>query len=149
MSKKIELEYNPNITIERVYQVLKNHFPECDQSFEGSFTRLKKSFFVHAIVSVKHAPKKQKTIIRIKGGMSFLAFYLFGFILHYMFRGRFLDEVKDALEPELLLNPTTISDNSPIPTPEGGNAGCGCLYLYFVLALCILGAFIMLALSTL
>lgn len=106
MDKKIELGYNPEITIDRVKKVLSMHFPEYSQSTQtwgvnAPFIRLKKSFFVYAIVFVKHNPKKQKTIVGINGNMNPLAVVLFGFILHYVLRGSFLDDVKDVLEREL------------------------------------------------
>ena len=106
MDKKIELGYNSNITIERVQKILSMHFPECNQSLQtwgvnAPFIRLKKSFFVHAIVFIKQKPKKQKTIIGINGNMAPMAFALFGFIWHYGLRGSFIDDVKEAREQEL------------------------------------------------
>ena len=106
MDKKIELGYNPEITIERVQKILSIHFPECNQSLQtwgvnAPFMRLKKSIFVHAIVFIKHKPKKQKTIIGINGGMAPMSIVLFGTILHYVLRGSFIDDVKEALEQEL------------------------------------------------
>lgn len=105
MDKKIEIGYNPEITIERIQKVLCMHFPEYNQSLQrwgvnAPFIRLKKSFFVHAVVFIKQKPKKQKTIIGINGNMAPVAFVLFGFILHYVLRGSFIDDVKQALEQE-------------------------------------------------
>lgn len=102
MDRTIELGYNPDVTIKHIQKVLSLHFPECDQSLQtwgvnAPFIRLKKSFFVHAIVFIKQNPKKQKTIIGINGNMAPMAVYLFGFLLHYLLRGSFLDEVKAAL----------------------------------------------------
>lgn len=106
MDKKIELGYNPEIQIEKIQKILKTHFPEYEQSVQtwgvnAPFVRLKKSFFVHAIVFIKHREKKQKTIIGINGNMAPFAAVCFGFILHYVLRGNFLNDVKDAFEQEL------------------------------------------------
>lgn len=102
MANMIELGYNPEITIEHVQTILKRRFPEYAQSKSMGIVCLKKSFFVHARIQVKHRPKKHKTCIWIDGHMAPLAVVLFGFILHYILRGSFLDDVKDALEQELM-----------------------------------------------
>lgn len=107
MDKKIELGYNPEITIKRIQKILSMHFPECKQSLQtwgvnAPFIRLKKSFFVHVFVFIKQKPKRQKTVVGLNGGMAPMAIVLFGFILHYILRGNFLDEVGEILERELL-----------------------------------------------
>lgn len=106
MDKKIELGYNPDIKIERIQKILEIHFPEYELSVQtwginAPFIRLKKSFFVHALIFIKHSPQKQKTVIGINGNMSPFAVVMFGVILHYILRGSFLDDVKDILEQEL------------------------------------------------
>lgn len=106
MDKKIELGYTPDLNIEKIQKILGTHFPELEQSVQtwgvnAPFITLKKSFFVHAIVFVKQKPKKQKTVIGINGNMAPLAAACFGFILHYILRGNFLNEVRDALEQDL------------------------------------------------
>ena len=82
MDKKIEIGYNPEITIERIQKVLCMHFPEYNQSLQtwgvnAPFIRLKKSFFVHAVVFIKQKPKKQKTIIGINGTSSVCVIWLY------------------------------------------------------------------------
>lgn len=106
MEKKIVLGYNPNLKIKEIQSILITHFPEYGLSvqtwgFNAPFVRLKKSFFVHAVVFIKQQPKKKRTIVGINGNMAPLAVYCFGLILHYILRGNFLNEVKDALEQEL------------------------------------------------
>lgn len=106
MDKKIILNFNPNIKIENLSEILKRRFPEYEQSVQtwglnAPFIRLKKSMFVHAIVFIKHKEKKKQTIIGINGNMAPMAIYLFGFIFHYILRGDFLNNVEDAINQEL------------------------------------------------
>ena len=106
--QKIELGYKPQINVEMIQEILRTHIPEYNQTLQKtwkanqSIVTLKKSFFVHALVLVAQDYKKQKTIISIDGGMEAVAVVLFGFILHYVLRGSFIDDVKEILERELL-----------------------------------------------
>lgn len=104
----IELSYTPTITAEYIQQLLSIHFPECETiaprkawKANTTFTVLEKSFFVHALVYVVQDPKKQKTTISVQGYMHPMAFVLFGYIVHFILRGRFLDEIIDVLKQEL------------------------------------------------
>ena len=106
MEKEIKLNYNPDITLEVVSDILRRKFPEYEQSWQkvsvqGPFIRLKKSMFVHACVFVKQKPKKGKTVIGINGHMSTLAIVCFGFIFHYLLRGSFLSDVANAISEEI------------------------------------------------
>lgn len=107
MDKKIEIRYNKDITLQVISEILKKRFPEYDQSIQtfgvnAPFIRLKKSMFVHVMVFVKQKESKQKTIIGINGGMSSLGALLFGFLMHYIFRGTILNDVETAIKEELI-----------------------------------------------
>lgn len=106
--QKIELGYNPNINLEMIQEILRTHFPEYAQKAQKtwkantSFVTLKKSFFVHALVYVTQDHMKQKTTIAVDGYMEPVALVLFGFILHHVLKGSFIDDVREVLERELL-----------------------------------------------
>lgn len=106
MDKKMTLDYNPTISIGNIAEILTKRFPEYKQKKQtwgvnAPFIILEKSFFVRAIIFIKQRPKKHQTIIGINGGMSPIAFVLFGFFFHCLFRGNFLNEVYSSIQEEL------------------------------------------------
>ena len=95
-----------NSNIDFIEEVAREKFPECkikrqNWGFNSPFLIIRKGFFVRAIVIIKQKEKKGLSVIGINGGMDPLAFYLFGFIIHYVLRGDFLNQVKEAIEEGL------------------------------------------------
>ena len=105
MEKSIKIPYNPSINLEIVANALYRRFPQYEQSapqwsIQGNYIRVKKSFYVHATVFVKHKPKKGLTVIGVNGFYAPLAQLLGGPILHYLLRGTFISDVARAVEEE-------------------------------------------------
>ena len=105
MEKEIILDYMPELTLDRISDILKKRFPEYEQSkqcwcVQGPFLRLKKSLFVHACVFVKQQSQEKRTMIGINGNMSPWAVYCFGIVFHYLLRGSFLADVEKVLIEE-------------------------------------------------
>ena len=102
MTGKIEIEYLESLNIDFIEEVANEQFPECkitrqNWGVNSPFIIIRKGFFVRAIIFIKQKKKKGKTVIGINGSMDPIAIALFGFLLHYLFRGSFLDEVEQAI----------------------------------------------------
>ncbi len=106
MEIELKLPYNPSVSLDSIYNILGNSFPECENlrehSKSGEFLRLKKTHFVQACIFVSHDSDNGYTLIGIDGSMSGFARYLFGSVFHYIFRGSFLIEIKHVLEESFL-----------------------------------------------
>lgn len=106
MEIELKLPYSPSISLDSISNILDNGFPECkivkERNKTGEFIRLKKTFFVHACIYISHNIEKEYTLVGIDGSMSNCAYYLFGSVFHYIYRGSFLIEIKHILEDTLL-----------------------------------------------
>ena len=106
MEIDLKLPYSPSVSLDSITNILDNEFPECktvrERNKTGEFIRLKKTFFVHACIYISHDIEKEYTIVGIDGNMSNYAYYLFGSVFHYIYRGSFLIEIKQVLEDTLL-----------------------------------------------
>ena len=106
MDPRIKINYLPSLTIDFIEKVAEENFPECKIKIQtwginSPFVIIRKGFFVRAVVFIKQKEKKGQTLIGINGNMDPLAIYLFGFIFHYILRGDFLTQVKNAIEEGL------------------------------------------------
>lgn len=106
MEIELKIPYSTTVSLDSITNILENGFPECktvrERNKTDEYIRLEKSLFVHACIYVSHDLEEGYTIIGIDGSMSNYAFYLFGFVFHYIFRGSFLIEIKQLLEDTLL-----------------------------------------------
>lgn len=98
----IKFNYSPSINDDFFEEVAKVKFPKCQikrqmWGMKIPFLIIRKGFFVRANISIKHKENKGQTIVGINGSMDTLALYFFGFIFHYILRGKFLNQVKEAL----------------------------------------------------
>lgn len=104
MEIEIKLPYSTFVSIDSVFKVLEYNFPECKlekvSSHSGEFICLEKTLYVQAHIYVFHDKDKDSTIIGIEGSTSKLANFLLGEFFHYLFRGTFLNDVRNALEEE-------------------------------------------------
>lgn len=101
----IDLEYNPNITLDKMAEVLRTHFPQYPVVepwyWKGRFIALKKR--AHAIVSVgvKHNENKNRTRIRITGGMLPIGTIYAGAIWYSVSIGDLPEQVEAVIRQEL------------------------------------------------
>lgn len=106
MDIELKLKYNPLIRIDNLLGILERHFPEYSPIIQKDknnedIVLLTKSLFVRVIISISHDEDNQLSSIGISGSMSSIAMYLFGFMLHYLFRGSILFDVAKTLKEEL------------------------------------------------
>lgn len=106
MEIELKLPYTPQVSLDTISKILEKGYPECklvrERNTTGEFLRLKKTPFVHACVFISHDLESGYTLIGIDGSMSPFAYYLFGFVFHYIYRGSFLVDIKHVLEETLL-----------------------------------------------
>lgn len=102
-TEDFELEYTPKLTASKFAKVLSLHFPEYEQvwPFTGDGIALKKRPYALACICIIHREKKNKTIVRVYGGMSPLSMIYAGRLWYLFAIGDLVDRVEDVVRQEL------------------------------------------------
>lgn len=112
-----------NVTQDIVIGILKRRFPECSVQVQtwgigAPWVYVRKNCFVRVIVRIKKNKETGNTEIATSTWMDGLAYYFFGFIVHYILRGDIEDEVRSALEKDLRNNNTSDDTRLSAPPPH-------------------------------
>jgi hypothetical protein len=101
--EKIELDYTPNLTYEKMERLLALHFPEYPQvwPFFGEGIALKKRSYALCCVRVIHKEKKNRTRIEIFGSQTPLSRCFLGGIWYFFSIGDLVDQVEEVIRKEL------------------------------------------------
>lgn len=109
---KFIFEYSPSLTYETIEEIFQKRYPEYKISNNYGRKNLCKSAYVRAGVLIKQRRRQGKTIVKVYGEMSKTAKVFFGFIIHYLLRGTFIDDVSAVLKEELVSRYHLLEDKS-------------------------------------